>query len=64
MEPLSTNDKLPVRPLIPVAIPAPSASDGAGVALRRAFPVPGALPEDLRRLLREIDEGLSRSVAG
>jgi hypothetical protein len=59
MEPLLNNNKL----LVPVAIAAPRASDGAGVALRRAFPVPGALPAEMQRLIREIDERFSRSAA-
>lgn len=54
MEPPISNDKILVPPLVPVSIAAPRATDGAGSALRRAFPAPGALPHDMLRLLREL----------
>ncbi len=43
------------KPIVPVAIAAPCPIDGTGSALRRAYSAPGALPDDMLRLLREID---------
>jgi hypothetical protein len=52
------NNKTP----FPLAIAAPRAIDGTGSALRRSFPTPGAPPIEMARLLRQLDETISRSA--
>ncbi|UVO54444.1 hypothetical protein [Sphingomonas sp. SUN039] len=57
-------DKPVVPTIVPVAIAAPHPVDGTGSALRRAFSAPGALPDDMLALLRELERTVSRSAAG
>jgi hypothetical protein len=52
MEPLAH----PHKPPAAVAIAAPTTSDGIGTALRRTYNAPGALPDDMLKLLRRLEE--------
>jgi hypothetical protein len=52
MEPLAHPHKTPAA----VVIAAPTTSDGIGTALRRTFNAPGALPEDMLKLLRRLED--------
>jgi hypothetical protein len=52
MEPLAHPHKAPAA----VVIAAPTTSDGIGTALRRTFNAPGALPQDMLKLLRRLED--------